>query len=164
MTPEEIAADLQAKLDIQIEENKKLKDGIQPLESLQAKIVKLEADNLKTAEENKKIKLDLCKADAIKEFPLSAGFNDELIGNTPEEIKAKAKKFHDTIATATAAGVKMKEDELKNAWGSLPRGSLPGILSQSDMDAQYEDAKKKGDIAAMLKNKFTRLVGKMTNV
>jgi hypothetical protein len=58
----------------------------------------------------------------------------------------------------------MKEDELKNAWGSLPRGSLPGILSQSDMDAQYEDAKKKGDIAAMLKNKFTRLVGKMTNV
>jgi len=152
---------LQTKLDTVLEENKKLKEGIAPLEALQAKIVKLETDNVKILEENKKTKLDLSKADAIKEFPLAAKFNDELTGSTPEEIKAKAKKFHDTVVSVSAESVKMKEEEIKKAWGEIPKGSIPGFLKQEDLDAQYEEDKKKGNIKGMLANKFMRLAQKM---
>jgi len=57
--------------------------------------------------------LQVAKRDALDKFPLAKDFADDIRGNTPQEIEAQAKRFHERMEklTADAAAAKQKAEE-----------------------------------------------------
>jgi len=57
--------------------------------------------------------LQVAKRDALDKFPLAKDFADDIRGNTPQEIEAQAKRFHERMekVTADATAAKQKAEE-----------------------------------------------------
>ena len=166
-TPEELQAELAAQKEV----NAKLLADIEaaktnnPAEALNAKIADLEKKAAEHAAESQKMRITVAKQDAVKEFPLAAGFYEQLHGGNAEEIKTNAKLFHENVVKANEVAVKLKEAEILTAWGRVTSGGTPGILRQEDLDAQMEKAKGEKDIlkkaSMMMGVKLTQLGMKM---
>jgi hypothetical protein len=164
MTVEELQqqlAESQAKEKLLQEQLEAAKSTNNDSASLIKRLAEVEEKAKVQAEENKKIKLDLAKENIIKEFPHSASFRDHLVGANEDEIKAKAKVFHETVAKAREDATKEKEAEIKRAWGNIPQGGVPGMMRTDELDADLEKNKKEGNTHGMLRNKFTRMFTKM---
>jgi len=146
-TPEELQAELAA----QKEANAKLQADIEaakasnPTDALNAKIASLEKQAADAAAESAKMRINIAKQDAVKEYPLAAGFYEQLHGDNPEKIKETAKVFHENVVKANEAALKAKENENMAAWGQINPGGPPGVMRQEDLDAKMEEAKKEPD-------------------
>ena len=100
----------------------------------------VKSQNDKTALENKQMKLDASKAEAIKKYPNAAPFAANITGDKPEDIEARAKEFHDKALNIQQTAVTQKEDEIKKHWGAIPPGSIPNVFQQSDYETEYAKA------------------------
>lgn len=151
-TPEEEIANLNK----QIEEFKA--KGV-AADGLNLKVKSLEEQLSTMAESTKAEKLELAKAQALLEFPASAGMKDLIKGATPEEIKANAKALHDTLTARDAEFIKkhnIKADANLQDWSGVP-GSVPAEFAiASDRDAQYAEVRKS---QIPMRIKLQRLMG-----
>jgi len=172
LTPEQVA-ELQTKATAQEAENRKLqvdlleaqktKDGDK---TLHEQVAAMKAQSEKLSQENKDMRINNAKADAMKKYPGAAPFLTNITGDTAEEIEAKAKDFHEKAAGIQATVIKEKEEEIRKTWGNIPAGSTPNVFSQTTFEEGYEKAnampvKNARDLMSKLTAKFKLKLGRL---
>jgi hypothetical protein len=153
-------ADFDSIEDLDIEYKKRLRKA--PDEEAEA-VVRGQWQEDKTAwwqHQSQKQALAGAKRDALDQFPLAKEFADDIKGNSPAEILAAAKRFHERMEKVTkdaddakAAAVKATEDAKAQAQqqygapvgagGGTP--SRPAAKGWEELDQRIQDRLAKGD-------------------